>query len=391
MHNNPENQYASVEKTELMERQYVLDQHAIVATTDVTGSIIYVNESFCKISGYSKNELLGQNHRIINSGHHSAEFFRQMWKTISSGHIWKGEIRNRAKDGSYYWVESTIAPIKDQDGKINKYISMRTDISERKEAESRLRQINKLEAIERISNGIAHDFNNLLGIIVGSLGALEKNLDDADDARKWIEIGLTGAARGAAIVEKLADFSSQPFNNSDMVLLKDAVFEKVSSINSSLLVECNVNTGFSEDLWEMPVEKEGLNDTIHQLALNAKEASANGGNIEFKTQNIMLDTETTWSNITLAAGKYVLFEISDDGNGISTEISDKISDPFFTTKKFGSAKGLGLNSVNNFVRRHGAQLGFKSVPNGKTTFRIYFPVDEDGKNPEKAFRPVRPK
>ena len=154
---------------DLADTNFALNQAAIVATTDVKGRITFVNEKFVEISKYSREELLGQDHRIINTGYHSKEFIRDLWHTIANGRIWRGELRNRAKDGSIYWVDTTIVPFLDDRRRPYQYMAIRYDITDRKRSEERLREQAALARLGEMAAVVAHEVKNPLAAIKGAL------------------------------------------------------------------------------------------------------------------------------------------------------------------------------------------------------------------------------
>lgn len=209
--------------SEIEQLKYALDQHSIVAITNVAGDITYANEKFEKISGYSKEELIGSNHRIVNSGFHSQDFFKNMYHTISKGKVWSGEIRNKSKSKKLYWVESTIVPFLDNNGHVESYIVIRTDITERKDAEAKLIKakvaadmavIAKSEFLASMSHEIRTPMNGVLGM----LGLLAKAPIEAEYKRK-VDVAYGSAKSLLSLINDILDYSKIEAGKLDLEIL----------------------------------------------------------------------------------------------------------------------------------------------------------------------------
>jgi PAS domain S-box-containing protein len=203
---------------EISDYKYALDESSIVAITDQKGIIKHVNNNFCKISKYSADELLGQDHRIINSGHHSKEFIRNLWATIANEKIWRGELKNKAKDGTIYWVDTTIVPFLNEFGKPYQYIAIRADITLRKLAEEENRKLNeeleqrvkeRTKEMEAFSYSISHDLRAPLRAVNGYAKILEEDYKDLfdDEGRRLLSVVQDNAKKMGVLIDDLLAFS----------------------------------------------------------------------------------------------------------------------------------------------------------------------------------------
>ena len=368
---------------ELESQKFALDEHALVSITDVKGQIIYANARFVETSGYSEDELLGKTHRLIRSGYHPKEFFTDLWNTISDGRTWQGEIKNRAKNGSEYWVCSTIVPFEGSAGEITHYVSIRTDVTQRKIAEEaqasleeQLAHSRKMETIGRLAGGIAHDFNNLLTPIRGYAELVLENSDPDDDLRADVGQILTASERASDLVTKLLTFSRKGNDALQNVNLNDIVGETIALIRVGSQASVKLD---SQIIGDKPLQINANPTEIQQILLNLS-ANAHyamrkgGGVLHVKTEEITVAPDQVAFTPKLPAGQYALLTVSDTGCGISEEHISKIVDPFYTTKPVGEGTGLGLSIIHGIVNRLKGGISIASTVGEGTTVSIAFPI-----------------
>jgi PAS domain S-box-containing protein len=362
---------------ELENFKRALDEHAIVATTDAKGRITYVNEKFCAISKYSREELLGQDHRIINSGHHPKAFMTQLWKTIQAGGVWKGEIKNRAKDGTFYWVDTTIVPFLDEEGRPQKFVAIRADITQRKESEEALRLSQKLESLGVLSGGIAHDFNNLLTVILGNTNLGTMHLTPESPALPYLQQIEQATLRAADLTRQLLAYAGKGRMQSIEVDLNRLVLEMTQLLTVSISKKAMVRYDLTPGSLLISADPSQMQQLVMNLVTNASEAIGDevSGLITVRTGVQMVDEATNsglLAAMPLTPGSYVTLEVSDTGCGMTAEVQERIFDPFYTTKFTG--RGLGLSAMLGILRSHGGSLKVYSEVGHGSVFKLFLPA-----------------
>jgi PAS domain S-box-containing protein len=398
-----------VASRELAVQKFALDQHAIVAMTDVQGTITYVNDKFCEISQYSKDELLGKNHRILNSGYHPKEFFQEMYGTIARSNVWRAEIRNRAKDGSIYWVDTTIVPTLGADGKPYQYVAIRADVTQRKRAEENLVKLHgemearnlKLEEktmelqrtrdeledrvlmrtedlatanrtlessnieLQQFAYVASHDLQSPLRSISGFVQLLKMDYEEKldDQGRDYIRRTVQSIAQMQTLIRDLLSYSrvesrSRPFLP---VSLMDVFHGAVTLLESS-------------------IRDAGGQVTCDQLPV----VSGDGSQLAQLMQNLISNglkyhgTESPHVHVSAEPGikkNEWIVSVRDNGIGIDPKYFGRIFEIFrrLHDQKEYPGTGIGLAVCRRVVERHGGKIWVESEPGYGSNFRFSIP------------------
>ena len=347
-----------------------------VIISDRRGTIHYVNPAFERLSGFSSEDIVGKNFRILKSESHDRSFYREMWQTISSGKVWAGRIRNRMKDGSLRQFETTISPIRDQHGVIVNFVSVNRDVTQEVALEAQLFQAQKMEAVGTLAGGIAHDFNNLLQVIQGYTEVLQGEVDRNKSSFEALLKIHRSAKRGAELTRQLLTFSRKVQSERRPLDLNREVEQVKKLLERTIPKMIEIELYLSEGPAVVSADPIQVEQAIMNLAVNAKDAMPEGGKIVIETERVKLDDQFCKTHLGARPGEYVLLSISDTGHGMDREILEHVFEPFYTTKDVGKGTGLGLAMVYGIVKNHEGYILCYSEINTGTTFKIYLPAME---------------
>lgn len=345
------------------------------------GIIEFVNPAFERISGYSREDVIGRDSRILKIDEQDQDFYRGIWETLSSGKTWEGRLVNRRKDGSRYTQDTTISPVRNSEGVIVNYVAVNRDVTEHlrlSEEKARLGeqllQAQKMESVGRLAGGVAHDFNNMLQAILGNA---EMALDEASPGSSLRESLLEiqkAARRSADLTRQLLAFARRQTVAPRVLDLNDTISGILKMLQRLIGEDIHLSWMPGHDLWQVSIDPSQIDQILANLTVNARDAIDGVGRVTIGTANVVLDETYCAGHSGFVPGRYVMLAVSDDGCGMSKETMDRIFEPFFTSKGVGQGTGLGLSTVYGIVKQNEGSVNVYSEVGRGTTFRIYLPA-----------------
>ncbi|HUD95429.1 PAS domain S-box protein [Sphingobium sp.] len=346
---------------------------------DPVGTITSWNSGAARFKGYTADEIMGQNFsRFYSEEDRIAGLPSRALHTAEREGRFEAEGWRIRKDGSRFWANVVIDPIRDSGGILLGFAKITRDLTERREAQRALDeardaiiQTQKMDAIGKLTGGVAHDFNNLLAVIVGSLDLARMRLASGADISRYLDNAMAAAERGATLTQRMLAFARRQelkLQSVDCIALVRGMAELLqSTIGTSVAID----TRFPLTLAPAHADPAQLELALLNLAVNARDAMPDGGHIVIDASEIMIGDGTTNG---LASGSYIRLSVIDEGEGMDAATIERAREPFFTTKGIGKGTGLGLSMVHGFAQQCGGALGIASEPGAGTTVSLWLPV-----------------
>ncbi len=365
-----------------MERMLHLRDRAIQATsqgiviTDANqpdNPIIYVSPGFERMTGYGSIEFIGRNCRFLQGKDTDPVVVAQMGKAIQNAQPCNVELLNYRKDGTPFWNELSLSPVRDETGRLTHFIGVQADVTARKNLEEQFRQAQKMEAIGQLAGGVAHDFNNLLTIINGYSDVLLQSLPATDPMRDMVDEIHKAGERSAGLTRQLLAFSRKQVLAPRVLDLNEVLADIDKMLRRLIGEDVRLTTTLASDTWAVRADPGQIEQVLLNLAVNARDAMPLGGRLIIETRNVEIDEEYVRNHTDSQIGPHALLSVTDTGSGMPPEVKAKVFEPFFTTKGHGKGTGLGLATVYGIVKQSGGHIAIDSRVGAGTTFQIYLP------------------
>jgi PAS domain S-box-containing protein len=342
---------------------------------DPQGFIIKWNPGAERLKGYTAPEILGQHFsRFYTEEDRASGIPAKTIAAVTESGKYEMEGWRVRKDGSTFWASVVIEAIRNPESELIGFAKVTRDLTSKRAAEDQLRQAQKMEAVGQLTGGVAHDFNNLLTIISGNLDILHRRLTERGDTQlqRYVTFAMNGAARGAALTHQLLAFSRRQPLDPKAVSVNNLITAISEMIRRTLPENIAVETVLSGGVWATYIDPNQLENSLLNLAVNARDAMPDGGKLTIEAANVFLDDNYAYRE-GISPGQYVGIFVSDTGSGMTPEVLSQAFDPFFTTKRIGQGTGLGLSQVYGFVKQSGGHVKIYSEHGAGTTVRIYLP------------------
>ncbi len=355
---------------------------ATVMITDSKGNIVFVNRPFEEITGYSFDEVIGKNPRILKSGFHDDAFYKELWETITSGRTWHGRFYNKRKNGTFYHEDAYIFPILDERENIISFAAIKRDVTHEVELESHAQQMAKLEAIGQLVGGIAHDFNNVLTSIQGFAELGLSKLSNNHSIYEELSSIRKAAEQATRITRQLLEFSRKQLISPRPYSLNRIINEMIPLLDRYIGEDIELAIRLTDEPDVIMADRGQIEQCILNLVVNARDAirgvkeSQQPRLITIETSRVTIDDTYMEKHMDISRGDYLLLSVSDTGVGMDKETLKKIFDPFFTTKPEGLGTGLGCATVFGIVKQNKGNVLAYSEPGDGTTIKIYWPASE---------------
>ncbi|RME97112.1 MAG: PAS domain-containing protein, partial [Alphaproteobacteria bacterium] len=341
--------------------------------------VIYANPAISRMTGYDAAEFLGKNPRFLQGEQTDQPGLEEIRNAIASKRPVEVIVRNFRKDGSSFYNEVHIAPVRSESGDLTHFIGVETDVTREVEMDQQLRQSQKMEAIGQLTGGVAHDFNNLLTVIMGNLEMLEALIGDDARLGAYIKDASEAAQMGARLTDQLLAFGRKQALSPSGISVNAMVAGMADLLRRTLGETISIETRLTELPTAVWVDAAQLQNALLNMVINSRDAMPQGGTLVIETARVTVEFAVADEEREITApGDYVVLRVTDTGVGIAPENLERVFDPFFTTKSAGFGTGLGLSMVYGFAKQSGGQVRISSTPGAGATISILLPYRPDG-------------